>query len=64
MNAGQMVAKLTWAEVDGKNDPDCRRLLTSERIALSAALQSGDATKIDAAMDEARRVCAMWGVKL
>lgn len=64
VNAGQMHNRLTEIEVDGKYAPDCRRVLRGERESLAAAMQSGDAAAIKAAMDEARRVAKMWSVEI
>lgn len=64
MTASQMIAVLDFCEVDGKLAPDCRRVLREQRDALAAALGGGKAAGIAAAMKEAARVCAMWGVEL
>jgi hypothetical protein len=64
MNAGQMITKLTYAEVDSNLAADAQRMMRDERFALSAAVESKDGDKIAAAMEEAKRVAAMWGVSL
>lgn len=64
MNANQIVAKLTWEEVDGNNEPDMRRVLRDERMALQGAVQSGDPERVADATREARKVASMWGVQL
>jgi len=56
----QLLIYLEWAEVDGSRAADARRVLQGERVALSAALQSGDAARIAAARNEAVRVARMW----
>lgn len=63
MNAQQIITKLTWIEVSPEYAPDCRRVLREERFALMAAVKSGKAQEISAAMSEARRVCEMWGIE-
>lgn len=63
--AEKLINDLAWAEVGvPKLEPDARRAIQEERIAVEAAIDSGDDIKIDAAMKEARRVAAMWGVKV
>lgn len=51
---------LTMAEVDASRAPDCRRVLTDERIRLTGALRGGEASAIRAAAAEAHRVAVMW----
>ena len=62
MNAQQLSKALDFAEVNGKLAPDCRRVMVDENMVLKSALQSGDATRIKSAKDEAERVARMWGV--
>lgn len=64
MDAKKMVGKLAWAEVDAKIEPDCRSVLREERIALQAAIDSGDEAAVRSAAKETERVAAMWGVPL
>jgi len=63
-NAQQIVNSLTYSEVDAALQPDTRRMMRNERFSLQAAIQSGDAGKINAAKAEALRVAGMWGVAL
>lgn len=64
MNATQILSKLEWAEVNGKLEPDTRRMMRNERFAVKAAVESGDGRKIKAAIAEALSVADMWGVGL
>lgn len=62
--ATKLLTALEFAEVSSKYEPDCRRIIRDERIALASALRSGNAAEIAAARDEALRVCEMWGVQV
>lgn len=64
MTPAQLMAHLTWVEVDGRYAPDCRRIIRDERMSLQVALRSGDALRIQRAAAEARRVAEMWGVEV
>lgn len=64
MNANQIVGKLVEAEMIDLREPDARRVIRDERMRLQAAVQSGDAEQVAAAMKEAVRVAGMWGVTL
>lgn len=64
MSAQRMINALTFAEVDSRYASDTRRMMRNERFRLQAALAGGDGAKISAAMAEALRVAAMWGVEL
>lgn len=64
MTINQMISRIAWIELDRKYDADCRRVMQQERFALTAAARSGDPSRIKAAMDEARRVAAMWQVPI
>ena len=64
MNANQIIAALTAAEVNAAYQPDTRRMMRDERFSVTAAAQSGDGQRISAAVAEARRVAEMWGVSL
>lgn len=61
-NAKRLVTTLTYSEVNPKLSPDTRRMMRDERIAVQAAIDSGDQGKIRIASDEAIRVAEMWGV--
>ena len=60
----QLLAKLEFAEVNAKLQPDTRDMMRDERFALLAAIHSADGKIIASAMTEAQRVAKMWGVKL
>ena len=69
--AAKTLAALAWTEVDGRLSADTRRVLMAERYAVAAALRlhgsertARSATELTAAVTEARRVAAMWGVTL
>lgn len=64
MTANQMISKLTWEEVDGRNEPDMRRVLRDVRMALQGAVRGGDPASIARAKEEAIDIAADWGVKL
>lgn len=60
MNAAQMMARMTWVEVDAQYPPDFRRLVTDHRISLHVATQKGDGEAIGCAMDSARELFDEW----
>lgn len=64
MNANQIISALSFAEVSSQYDAETRRMMRDERETLTAAARSGDAVRISAAAEEARRVAKMWGVDL
>lgn len=60
LSAEQLIAYLSWAEVDPDLPADTRRMVSGERVTLAAAMQGGDADHIATALTEARRVAKMW----
>jgi len=60
MNAQDTVNAITWIEADAKADPDARRIMRDERFRIQAAMQTSG--NVGAAVNEARRVAAMWGM--
>lgn len=62
MTIQRLIHRLTQAEVSARHDAQTRRMMRDERFALTAAVQSRDQARIRAAMAEAQRVAAMWGV--
>jgi hypothetical protein len=62
LNPAQLVSRLISAEVDPEQSPAGRRVLGDERLAMEAALQSKDPSRIAKSFAEAVRVAKMWGV--
>ena len=60
--AQQIITRLSRVEVSARYDAQTRRMMRDERVALTAAVQSRDQSRIRAAMAEAQRVAEMWGV--
>ena len=71
--AHQALSALTVCEVEGSLPADARRVLLAEADTLRAAIEAnrhdhprcrGDRAALAAAVAEARRVAAMWGVTI
>ncbi len=61
MTPTRLYYRLLAYETDASNEPDARRVISTERQSLYLALESNDAARIKATATEAERVARMWG---